>query len=58
MFVLRSSISVQVSEKVFEIANKQGVQISIREEGLKKISKTNKRGDFYLALKSKKLAFW
>ena len=49
---------MQVSEKVFEIANKQGVQISIREEGLKKISKTNKRGDFYLALKSKKLAFW
>ena len=29
MFVLRSSISVQVSKKIFRIINKWGVQISL-----------------------------
>ena len=47
---------MQVSEKIFEITNKQGVQRSIRGEGLKKSSKSNKRGDVYLALKSKNFA--
>ena len=35
MFVLRSSISVQVSKKIFGITNKQEVQISILGVGKK-----------------------
>ena len=54
MFILRSSISVQVSKKIFGMINKRGVQISIC--GLKNNSKNNKRGegggDAYLAFKS------
>ena len=45
MFVLRSSISVKESKKLFTITNKQRVQIGIaRREVEKKNSKTNKHG--------------
>ena len=46
MFVLRSSVSVKESKKLFTITNKQRVQIGIarREVEKKKNSKTNKHG--------------
>ena len=46
MFVLRSSISVKESKKLFTITIKQRVQIGIarREVEKKKNSKTNKHG--------------
>ena len=53
MFVLRSSISVQVSKKIFGIITGEGVQISTGW-GLEKNSKINKWrvGGVYLVLKS------
>ena len=56
MFVLRSSILVQVCKKIFGIINKRcegGVGLNKQWEGWKKNSKINKqRGDVYLELKS------
>ena len=52
MFVLRSSILVQVSKKIFGIINQQGVQITIGKGGWKKSQKLTSGGDVYLALKS------
>ena len=51
MFVLRLSILVQVSKKIFGIINKWGVQISIWEGSWKKIQKLTSRGTFIWELR-------
>ena len=52
MFVLRSSILVQVSKKIFGIIKQWGGGVQISIGGFKKKKKLTSRGNVYFALKS------